>query len=107
MHVAHSVNCLSDCLSVFQNGRAHARKTARVRMARSVLTLWTTRATRAGRFSVAIIGVCAVCVCVWGGGGGAHTPSTAFRHLPPRKDVVNQRLEFGGCLMCCRGRFLI
>ena len=24
-----------------------------------------------------------------------HTPSIAFRHLPPRKDVVNQCLEFG------------
>ena len=23
-----------------------------------------------------------------------HTPSIAFRHLPPRKDVVNQCLEF-------------
>ena len=22
-------------------------------------------------------------------------PSTAFRHIPPRKDVVNQCLEFG------------
>ena len=37
------------------------------------------------------------------GGGGvmmsvcgplSHTPSTAFRHLPPTKDVVNQCLEF-------------
>ena len=27
--------------------------------------------------------------------GAFHTPSTAFRHLPPRKDVVNQCLEFG------------
>ena len=25
---------------------------------------------------------------------GPHTPSTVFRHLPPRKDVVNQCLEF-------------
>ena len=24
-----------------------------------------------------------------------HTPSTACRHLPPRKDVINQCLEFG------------
>ena len=24
-----------------------------------------------------------------------HTPNIAFRHLPPRKDVVNQCLEFG------------
>ena len=24
-----------------------------------------------------------------------HTPSIAFRHLPPRKDVVNQCLDFG------------
>ena len=24
-----------------------------------------------------------------------HTPSTAFWHLPPRKNVINQRLEFG------------
>ena len=34
---------------------------------------------------------------VWegmGGGGGNH-PNIAFRHLPPRKDVVNQCLEFG------------
>ena len=23
-----------------------------------------------------------------------HTPSIAFRHLPPRKDIVNQCLEF-------------
>ena len=23
-----------------------------------------------------------------------HTPSIAFRHLPPKKDVVNQRMEF-------------
>ena len=28
-----------------------------------------------------------------------HTPSTAFRHLAPRKDVVNQCLEFVVCLM--------
>ena len=27
--------------------------------------------------------------------GGVHTPSIAFRHLPPRKDVVNRRSEFG------------
>ena len=27
-----------------------------------------------------------------------HTPSIAFRHFPPRKDVVNQCLEFGGTL---------
>ena len=27
--------------------------------------------------------------------GSVHTPSIAFRHLPPRKDVVNQCLEFG------------
>ena len=26
----------------------------------------------------------------------SHTPSIAFRHLPPRKDVVNQCLEFAG-----------
>ena len=28
--------------------------------------------------------------------GLVHTPSIAFRHLPP-KDVVNQCLEFGSC----------
>ena len=27
-----------------------------------------------------------------------HTPSIAFRHLPPKKDVVNQRLESGSRL---------
>ena len=27
--------------------------------------------------------------------GHPHIPSIAFRHLPPRKDVVNQCLEFG------------
>ena len=27
-----------------------------------------------------------------------HTPNIAFRHLPLRKDVVNQCLEFGSAL---------
>ena len=27
--------------------------------------------------------------------GWRHTPSIAFRHLHPRKDVVNECLEFG------------
>ena len=27
--------------------------------------------------------------------GQKHTQSIAFRHLPPRKDIVNQCLEFG------------
>ena len=31
----------------------------------------------------------------------SHTPSTAFRHLPPRKDVVNRCLEFE--VMCVLG----
>ena len=31
--------------------------------------------------------------------GATHTPSIAFRHLPQRKDVVNQCLEFGGCIV--------
>ena len=31
--------------------------------------------------------------------GAAHTPNIAFRHLPPRKDVVNKCLEFGGCIV--------
>ena len=31
----------------------------------------------------------------WCSEGRGHTPSIAFRHLPPRKDVVNQCLEFG------------
>ena len=41
-----------------------------------------------------------------GGGGGQrrqnHTPSIAFRHLPPkrRKDVVNQCLEFAVVPQC-------
>ena len=30
-----------------------------------------------------------------------HTPSTAFRHLPPRKDVVNSCLEFAVCVSHC------
>ena len=25
----------------------------------------------------------------------SHTPYIAFRHLPPKKDVINQYLEFG------------
>ena len=29
------------------------------------------------------------------GQGEIHTPSTVFWHLPPKKDVVNQCLEFG------------
>ena len=30
----------------------------------------------------------------------SHTPSIAFRHLPPRKDVVNQYLECAFDLLC-------
>ena len=32
--------------------------------------------------------------------GASHTPSIAFRHLSPRKDVVNQCLEFGCFFQC-------
>ena len=32
--------------------------------------------------------------------GGKHTPSIVFRHLFPRKDVVNQCLEFGRKVVC-------
>ena len=30
-----------------------------------------------------------------------HIPSIAFRHLPPRKDVVKQSLEFGSVSVTC------
>ena len=33
--------------------------------------------------------------------GAPHTLNIAFRHLPPRKAVVNQWLEFGGTLIIC------
>ena len=47
----------------------------------------------------------------------SHTPGIAFRHLPPRKDVVNQCLEFvcvglsvvivfSQCFSACLSRFL-
>ena len=38
------------------------------------------------------------------GQGWGHTPSIAFRHPPPKKDVVNQCLECGVGVGCAGGR---
>ena len=35
-----------------------------------------------------------MCICNQKDHTHSHTPTIAFRHLPPRKDVVNQCLEF-------------
>ena len=34
--------------------------------------------------------------------GRRHTPTIAYRYLPPKKDVVNQCLEFGAHCICSR-----